>query len=142
MLEARRQRLATTFIGGDGWSNIVADTATAEGAYVATPFTAEDPRPSARRFVEAFRARYHQDPDGNAALGYDATMLIARAIEQAGPSREKIRRWLAALDERNAFAGATGPIRFQPSGDVVGKGVVITKAQHGALIVQRGGDGQ
>jgi branched-chain amino acid transport system substrate-binding protein len=141
MLEARRQQLTTAFIGGDGWSNIVADTAVSEGAYVATPFTSEDPRPAAQRFVAAFRARYHRSPDGNAALGYDATMLIAQAIEQAGPSRAKVRSWLSSLGEQDAFPGVTGPIRFEKSGDVVGKGVVVTRARHGALIVERGGAG-
>jgi branched-chain amino acid transport system substrate-binding protein len=141
MLEARRQHFAAGFIGGDGWSNVVEDTAVAEGAYVATPFSAEDPRPAAQRFVKAFRAKYKRDPDGNAALGYDATMLIAQAIEAVGPSRTKIRDWLSSLGESNAFAGVTGPIRFEASGDVIGKSVVITRARRGALIVESGGSG-
>jgi branched-chain amino acid transport system substrate-binding protein len=141
LTEAHRQHLAAAFIGGDGWSDIVTDTVLAEGAYVGTPFTSEDPRPPAQRFVKAFRTKYQRDPDGNAALGYDATMLLARAIEQAGPSRSRVRDWLAALGEENAFAGVTGPIRFEPSGDVVGKSVVITRAKHGALIVERASAG-
>ena len=64
-----------------------ADTAAADGAYVVAPFSAEDPRPEARRFVEAFRKRYGVLRDGNAAMGYDATMVIARAIAEVGPSR-------------------------------------------------------
>ena len=141
ILEARRQRLSAPLIGGDGWSSIVADTAVAEGVFVATPFTSQDPRPAAQRFVQAFRARYQMDPDGNAALGYDATMLIARAISEAGASRPAIRRWLSSLGEADAFAGVTGPIRFHQSGDVVGKSVVITRARAGALVVETGGTG-
>jgi branched-chain amino acid transport system substrate-binding protein len=139
ILEARRQRLAAALIGGDGWSSIVSDTAVAEGVFVATPFTSQDPRRAARRFVDAFRAKYRVDPDGNAALAYDATMLVARAIGEAGASRAAIRRWLASLGEADAFPGATGPIRFHESGDVVGKGVVITRARAGALVVEGGG---
>jgi branched-chain amino acid transport system substrate-binding protein len=141
LLEAKRQRLAAAFIGGDGWSSMVADTAAAEGAYVATPFTAEDPRRAAQRFVEVFRARYGVDPDGNAALAYDATMLVARAIEAAGPSRTAVRDWLSSLGDGDAFPGVTGPIRFHASGDVVGKSVVITRARRGALVVEKSGDG-
>ena len=68
-------------------------------------------------------------------------MLLARAIEEAGPSRTRVRDWLAALGESNAFAGVTGPIRFQRSGDVVGKSVVITRVRRGVLIVERASDG-
>ena len=117
------------------------DSALAEGAYVGTPFTAEDPRPAAQRFVKAFREKYQRDPDGNAALGYDATMLRAGAIVEAGPSGARVRDWLAALGESTAFAGVTGAIRFQRSGDVVGRTVVITRVRHGVLIVERASDG-
>ncbi|HSA55288.1 MAG TPA: ABC transporter substrate-binding protein [Gemmatimonadaceae bacterium] len=138
---ARRVGLTSRFIGGDGWASIVSDTVAAEGAYVATPFTAQDPRATAQRFVAAFRARYQLEPDGNAALAYDATMLLARAIEEAGPSRTKVRDWLATLDEREPFAGVTGPISFHESGDVVGKGVVVTRVRAGAMLVERASAG-
>jgi branched-chain amino acid transport system substrate-binding protein len=137
--EARRQKLDALFVGGDGWSSIVTDTVLAEGVLVATPFTSYDPRSEAQRFVAAFRARYQRDPDGNAALAYDATMLIARAIAEAGTSRSRIRQWLARLDESTPFPGVTGPIRFLPSGDVVGRGVTITRVRSGALLVERSG---
>lgn len=139
--EARRQNLSAAFIGGDGWSSVVADTINAEGVYVATPFTAEDPRNAAQQFVKAFRAKYRIDPDGNAALAYDATLLIVQAITRAGPSRAKVREWLAALNEQDAFPGVTGPIHFLPTGDVVGRGVVMTRSRSGALQVERGGSG-
>lgn len=80
--EARRQGLQVAFMGGDGWTPIATDTALAEGAWVGAPFSASDPREEAQQFVRAFVARFHEEPDGNAALAYDATMLLARAIEQ------------------------------------------------------------
>lgn len=138
---ARRVGLSTRFIGGDGWASIVSDTVAAEGAFVATPFTAQDPRAAAQRFVTAFRARYQLEPDGNAALAYDATMLLARAIEEAGPSRTRVREWLATLGEREPFSGVTGPISFDASGDVVGKGVVVTRVRGGQMLVERASAG-
>lgn len=137
--EARRQGLAAAFIGGDGWTSIVADTVAAEGAFVGAPFSAQDPRDEAQRFVKAFRAKYHGAPDGNSALAYDATMLLVEAIRKSGSSRRKIRDWLAGLDEKTAWQGVTGPIHFLPSGDVVGKSVVITRVRGGTLEVERGG---
>jgi len=139
--EARRQLLDASFMGGDGWTPLAADTAVAEGAWVGAPFSAEDPRSESQRFVRAYRERYHEDPDGNAALAYDATMLLARAIEQAGPSRSRIREWLAGLATTEPHAGVTGPISFRQTGDVVGRGVVMTRLRRGAFAVEREGAG-
>jgi branched-chain amino acid transport system substrate-binding protein len=133
--EARRQGYHADFLGGDGWTGVVADTSVSDGVYVGAPFTAEDPRPEAQQFVRAFRKKYQQVPDGNAALAYDATQLIAAAIEAVGPDRARIRDWLAALDEKTALRGVTGSISFQPDGDPVGKSFVMTRIAKGLLTV-------
>lgn len=135
--EAKRQRLRAAFLGGDGWSALTSDTATSEGAFAAVPFTPADPRPEVQAFVAAFRQRYDVEPDGNAALSYDATRLIARAIGEVGPDRAAVRDWLAGLRERGAFRGVTGPIAFDAQGDVVGRGFVMTRISRGALTVAR-----
>lgn len=134
--EAKKQNFVATFMGGDGWTGVVADPAS-EGALVGAPFSADDPRPAAREFVAAFRAKYSVDPDGNAALGYDATKLLASAIAAVGPDRVRIRDWLAELNERTAVAGATGPLRFRPDGDPVGKGITLTRVHGGRLLVEK-----
>lgn len=134
--EARRQGLTASFLGADGWLGIVADTTASEGAYVGTPFTPADTRPAARRFVAAYKAKYRAVPDGNAALGYDATMAIARAIEEAGADRRAIRDHLATLTDANAFDGATGKVRFLPNGDPIGKGFVMTRVRDGELVLE------
>jgi branched-chain amino acid transport system substrate-binding protein len=132
--EARRQGLRSDLIGGDGWSVLAADTALAEGIYVGAPFTAEDQRPRARRFVESFRKQYGMTPDGNAALAYDATMLLADAVRNAGPDRARIRAYLAGLATSGGYGGVTGAISFTPSGDPVGRTVVIARVDNGALV--------
>jgi branched-chain amino acid transport system substrate-binding protein len=136
--EARRQSLNSSYMGGDGWTPLSLDTAIAEGVFVGAPFSAEDPRDEAQSFVRAYRERYHEDPDGNAALGYDATMVLASAIENVGTSRSAIREWLAGLATGQPHAGVTGPIAFRESGDVIGKGIVMTRVRRGSLAVERG----
>ena len=133
--EARRQGFGPAFLGGDGWTGIVSDTVASEGVYVGAPFSDRDPRPDAQAFVRAFRAKYRETPDGNAALAYDATWLVARGIAEVGPSRSRLRDWLASLDERTAYRGVTGSIRFQATGDPVGKEFVMTRVEGGALDV-------
>ena len=137
--EVRRQGLVSDFMGGDGWAGVVLDTAISEGAYVGTPFSAADQRPEAQQFVAAFRAKYGLTPDGNAALGYDATMLLAKAIDARGADRKGLRDWLASIPADKAHPGVTGPIRFGPDGDPVGKGFVMTQLQRGTLVVVEGG---
>ncbi|HJR65595.1 MAG TPA: ABC transporter substrate-binding protein [Gemmatimonadaceae bacterium] len=132
--EAKRQSLNARFLGGDGWTGVVADTAAAEGAYVGAPFTDADTRPEVRRFVQAFLAKNQRLPDGNSALAYDATMVIARALAKQGASRPRVREFLAGLGSRTAITGVTGPIAFHKNGDPIGKSFVMTRVRHGALV--------
>jgi branched-chain amino acid transport system substrate-binding protein len=137
--EARRRGMTADFLGGDGWTGVVADTAASEGAYVGAPFTALDPRPEAQRFTQAFRARFGHDPDGNAALAYDAVKLLAAAVEAVGPDRARVRDWLAQRGTGGAFAGVTGPIAFLETGDPVGKSFTMTRVVRGQLtLAERG----
>jgi branched-chain amino acid transport system substrate-binding protein len=107
-----------------------------EGVYIGLPFFAADPRPEAQRFVAAFRAANNGiQPDANAALGYDATKVVAAALAAAGPRRTKVRDWLAQLSV--PVAGVTGPIRFLPSGDPAGVRVTMTRVRRdGTLLVE------
>lgn len=136
--EVRRQKFDVTLMGGDGWTPLSVDTALAEGVYVGAPFSAEDPDPAVQTFVQQFRAKYHLTPDGNAALGYDATNLLYYALTRVGPDRAKIRDFLAGLTERTAWKGVTGNIYFGANGDPVGKSVVMTVIRNGALKVVDG----
>jgi branched-chain amino acid transport system substrate-binding protein len=137
--EARRQGIESDFLGGDGWAGITSDSAASEGVYVGAPFSGDDPRPEVREFVKAFRAKFGRDPNSFAALAYDATMVIAQAIERAGPDRSSIRESLASIRENNAYRGVTGQIAFQPSGDVVAKAMAMTRVRGGSLVLQTGG---
>ena len=132
--EAKRQSLQARFLGGDGWTGIVADTSAAEGAYVGAPFTDADTRAEVRRFVQAFLAKYERVPDGNAALAYDATMVIAKALAKQGASRARVRDFLAGLRGRTAIPGVTGSLAFHTNGDPVGKSFVMTRVRRGELV--------
>ena len=138
--EARRQGIGSAFLGGDGWTGVTTDTTASEGVYVGAPFSAEDPRKDVQDFVRAFRAKFGREPNSFAALAYDATMVIAQAIEAAGADREAIRDYLASMREGRTYQGITGPIAFQPTGDVAGKPMAMTRVRRGALVVQRGGE--
>jgi len=118
--EAKRQGFNPIFVGGDGWQGILADTATSEGTFIGMSFTPEDPSPAARTFVAAFTKKFNTEPDAHAALGYDATMLIAQALKEKGPDRRAIRDYLRSLNRETAYNGLTGPAYFEDNGDPVG----------------------
>ncbi len=84
------------------------------------PKSAFDPgssEPATRAFVEAFRARYGEEPDTFAAHGYDALKLLAAAAERAGSAEpEDVRRALRTIEN---WRGACGPVAFDENGDVV-----------------------
>jgi branched-chain amino acid transport system substrate-binding protein len=131
--EARRQHLTAMFLGGDGWQGVVTDSA-AEGVYVGTPFTAQNPDTAVQRFVAAFQAQYGVAPDAYAALAYDATKLVAQAIAAVGPNRKKVRAYLASLRDGHPFHGVTGVTHFASTNDPLGNMVRMTQAHHGLLI--------
>lgn len=133
--EVRRQQLDVDLMGGDGWSGLSVDTARSEGVFAGVPFTAEDRRPEAQRFVRAFQKKFDgMMPDNNAALAYDATMLLYTAARRGG-TRARVRDYLAALTPESPFTGVTGAIAFRADGDPIGMSVVMTRIHRGALTV-------
>jgi branched-chain amino acid transport system substrate-binding protein len=91
--------------------------AEAEGVLVPRP--RYDPSSSdepVRGFVAAYRKRFGSEPDIYAAHAFDAMMVLATVMSDQGTRPESIQRGLHAL--RN-FPGASGPITFDPKGDVV-----------------------
>jgi branched-chain amino acid transport system substrate-binding protein len=90
----------------------------AEGfVFPETSFDPQSLRPAARRFVAAYRARFHEDPDGFAAHAHDALKLLAVAMEREGSADpESVRRGLNAIED---YPGAAGPVAFDENGDVV-----------------------
>lgn len=80
----------------------------------------------ARQFAEAYAKRYGQPATQQAALSYDAAMLIGRAALAVGGDRARIRDWIASVGvSAPALHGVTGEIRFDENGDAIGKPVLI-----------------
>lgn len=107
--EARRQQLSADLVGGDGWQTL-ATNSLAEGIYVGAPFSSRDPRPEVQAFVAAYKKKYNATPDGNAALAYDATKLLAAAVEK---SARTARRFVTiSLICRPAMRTPASPDQF------------------------------
>lgn len=62
-----------------------------EGIYAVTRFHPGAPSPEVTQFVEAFRAKYNEDPDTFAATAYDGMKILAQVLEQVGVDRKALR---------------------------------------------------
>lgn len=64
-------------------------------------------------FVRRVERQLGRAPGASHALQYDAYMLLAAAIREAGPDRRAVRKWLESLGRtREPWQGLTGPIAF------------------------------
>ena len=66
---------------------------------------------------------------------------IAQAIERGGPDRERRFATISrqCSDAQRLSRASPGQIAFQPTGDVVGKPMAMTRVRRGALVLQSGG---
>jgi branched-chain amino acid transport system substrate-binding protein len=99
------------FAGGDGWDGpeLLKDAGDElEGAYFTNFYAPDVPWASAKQFRTAYVDRFKHDPSSNAAMGYDATKLLADAFARAkDESPDAIRQ---AIQDTREFSGATGAI--------------------------------
>ncbi|MCK5707272.1 MAG: ABC transporter substrate-binding protein [Candidatus Aureabacteria bacterium] len=60
------------------------------------------------KYKKDFTEKYGKDPDTFGGHGYDAFMILIKAIEKAGPNRSKIRKEI----EKMNFTGISGVFQF------------------------------
>ena len=109
--QARQLGITVPFVGGDGWDSpelVAVGGASVEGCYFSNHFSEQKATPEVTAFVSSFKAKYGEDPDALAALGYDALQLLADAMRRAGTTDpSKVTEALAATKD---FPGVTGRI--------------------------------
>jgi len=120
MREYRQANLRGTVYGSDNISTtefVSAGAAAIEGVRVALPTSASGRRYD--RLEAAYRTRYGSTPDSDVIKAYDAMELAAKAIAAVGPDPARIRSYL--LSPSFKFDGASGFIRFDSHGDLIGQ---------------------
>jgi branched-chain amino acid transport system substrate-binding protein len=108
--QARELGLNVPLLGGDGWDSpslVEVAGAAMEGNFFSNHFSAEDQSPVIQDFIKRFKARYKEEPDAMAALGYDSAMILANAIKTAGTTDSKpLRDAIAATKDYPAVTGS------------------------------------
>jgi branched-chain amino acid transport system substrate-binding protein len=132
-IQARDLGLDVPLVGGDGWDSptvIEIGGKAIDGSYFSDHYFVGDPTPRVQDFVKKIRDRYGRNPDANAALGYDALHILARAITQAGSLDKKaIRDQIAATKD---YAGVSGTITMGPQRDPI-KSVAMIRIDGGKM---------
>jgi len=132
--QARDLGFTGVFLGTDSWDvrGLTPNTA-AQGAIVVANWDRETERPAARKFLEAWNARYSESPGAAAAATYDAIHLAAQALTRAGS-----RSGMAVADAMRAtgrYEGAATDYDFRGGNDPV-RGAVILEVRPTELAIR------
>jgi branched-chain amino acid transport system substrate-binding protein len=132
IMEARKMGVNVPIIGGDAMDQpmlLKLAGKAAENVYAGSVFHPDMDYPEMKKFITQFRGAYSSDPDIAAAQGYEAVMILAAGISNAGdivPS--DIARALHAI---KSFHGLTGELSFDENGDVIGKQFIMKVVKDG-----------
>jgi branched-chain amino acid transport system substrate-binding protein len=125
-LQKDKLGIKAPMLGGDGWDSVqLTEIAgkTIEGSCFSNHYSRDDPAPRVQNFVTKYKERFGSAPDGLAALGYDAAMLLFDAMQRA-ESLEGAQLAKAISDTRD-FAGVTGTISINADRDAVKPAVIL-----------------
>ncbi|WP_286954766.1 ABC transporter substrate-binding protein, partial [Aminobacterium sp. UBA5277] len=105
--------------GADDQSVVEVGGPSIEGAIVSTHFAAEYPlTENAKKFVEAYRAEYNNEPGAFECLGFDAVNIMLESIETIGKEKwdsmslEEQRVALRDTIQSHKFVKTTMPISY------------------------------
>lgn len=124
--KAREAGITAPFVGGDGWDSdelvkIAGDAA--NGHYFSNHYAPEEDRPEVKNFVEKYKKKYGTVPDGLAALGYDAALVLFDAMDRATSlSGPDLRDAIAATKD---FTGVTGTFSIDENRNAKKSAVII-----------------
>ncbi len=130
----RQGGILTIIASGDGFDTPllieVPGSALADNIYFSTHQSWENPAAEVQDFIGDYIREYGCPPDtAFAALGYDAVMLLARAMKRADSTDpEDIRKELA---QEQGYQGVTGLIAYKNGSRVPHKSVAIIKVEEG-----------
>lgn len=124
--QARELGLKIPLMGGDGWDSPELSKiggSAIDGNFFSNHYTTESQEPHVVEFINKYKAKYNETPDGLAAAGYDAARVLAEAMTKANEiTPSAIRDQLAKTTD---FLGVTGKITIDASRNAVKSAVVV-----------------
>lgn len=127
--QARKAGIKVPLMGGDGWDSTKLYEIGKEavvGGYFSNHYTTDTEDPRARNFIAAFKKEFNEVPDGLAAMGYDAAIVLADAMKRAtNLTPADVRDALATTKD---FPGVTGKITIDENRNASKAAVVVKVA--------------
>lgn len=124
--QARELGLKMPLLGGDGWdSERLSEIggAALENSYFSNHYTSESKEPRVVEFVERFKKAHGKVPDGLAAMGYDAALVLIDALKRTkNQTSHEIRD---ALAQTKNFQAVSGVISLNENRDAEKAAVVL-----------------
>lgn len=125
--QAREMGITVPMAGGDGWDSAklpeIAGKAALENTFFSSLYSPDDTSDLNKEFVAEYKKAYNTNPDVFAALAYDSTLLVAKAIEDAGSADPaKIAEAMAKI---KGFKGVSGEVTFNEEHNPIKSAVII-----------------
>lgn len=124
--QAQELGIKAPLLGGDGWDSSKLHEIgkkAINGSYYSNHYTTESTDPAVQNFIKKFQAKFNEVPDGLAALGYDAALILAQAMERSKDlNSTNIRDEIAKTKD---FPGVTGKISLNEERNAVKSAVVV-----------------
>jgi branched-chain amino acid transport system substrate-binding protein len=106
------------YIGGDGMQTpnfIKLAGPASEGVMASMPGLPKEKMPGGAAFLQKYKAKFNQDVELFAPMGYDAVMVFVDSMKRAGSTDPA--KFLPEVGKTN-YQGVIGPIAFDEKGDL------------------------
>jgi len=130
--QARQLGYKGPFMGSDSWGSSELMTLCGDackGLFFSTHYAAAGATGATKTFIDRYSKKYGYVPDDVAALTWDATRIVLKAIQDTGGLSGKLKKDRKAIREAMAaipsFEGITGSMKFDAQGDPVKCAVVV-----------------
>jgi branched-chain amino acid transport system substrate-binding protein len=133
LIQAKQLGLDATFLASSGvlqGAFLKLAGKAAEGLYITTYFSLDDPAKRVQDFIKTYEPKYGK-PTPTSALAFDGANVLINAIKQAGFDREKIRQQLRGI---KGYQGVTGLIETDQNGQG-GQSSIIMQVKNGVPTV-------
>lgn len=113
------------FMGGDGMQTpnfIKLAGPASEGVMASMPGLPKEKMPGGAEFLKKYKAKFNQDVELFAPMGYDAVMVFIDSMKRAGSTDPA--KFLPEIGKTN-YQGVIGPIAFDEKGDLKNAPITI-----------------
>ncbi len=129
--------LDVKMLGSDGWDGVldlVSDPAILNNSYICNSFSTEDQSESVQKFIADYTEKFGKAPNGFAASGYDAALVLLTAIKNCDTNGDLSNEAIIAELAKTEVAGVNGNIKFDENRNAI-KGAVIIEYKDGKGVI-------